>query len=422
MVELYTDSVNIKISVIVPVYNTKDYLMECLDSIVSQSIHEIEVICINDASTDNSYDILCSYKNNHDVIKIINLDVNHGQAYARNIGIRESRGQYIYFLDSDDSLPDKNALSIMYDTAKKNDPDCILFDAEVVFEEAKYNEQWKGNTVIKDCLSEGLHSGVECYKGMLINLYSAVWRQFWKKEALVNSKYGFFDENTSPVEDLLFTFRNILTAKSVYYLHKNLYNYKVRNNSSMTREFNVRLLRSYSKCYVEALRFLDEISLRMDDKQSLLPYFMYIRRRLKNNLKTICRIKELEQYSENIYSDDYLYNLIRQSEYPYIDRLPTPSEIDILDNSEIVVVYGGGKTAIDVVRFLEDCEVKNVVYGVNEDEVDHSLRKYSLKEIVKSYKDISLILAVPLKYQSEMLEKVKLYGFDNPMIFNCLYM
>ena len=91
------------ISIIVPVYNTGKYLEKCLESIISQSLTNFEVICIDDGSTDNSYDILTTYKEKYNNFKIIYQE-NQGVAIARNNGLKYANGDYIIFIDSDDFI------------------------------------------------------------------------------------------------------------------------------------------------------------------------------------------------------------------------------------------------------------------------------------------------------------------------------
>ena len=93
---------NPKISVIIPVYNVEKYLSECLDSIVNQTFKDIEVICVNDCSTDNSLSILKEYASKDKRIKIISISSNRGCGYARKIALREASGEYILLCDSDD--------------------------------------------------------------------------------------------------------------------------------------------------------------------------------------------------------------------------------------------------------------------------------------------------------------------------------
>ena len=110
-----------KLSVIIPVYNVENYLRECLDSITSQTVKDIEIICIDDGSTDNSPKILKEYQKKDSRIKIITKE-NGGQASARNLGIKKAQGEYIAFIDSDDFI-ESEMLEKLYTKAKDNNLD-----------------------------------------------------------------------------------------------------------------------------------------------------------------------------------------------------------------------------------------------------------------------------------------------------------
>ena len=101
-----------------PVYNTEKYLERALNSAIGQSFRDIEIICINDGSTDGSKKILDKYSEKDNRIVVLNLDGNHGQSFARNRGLEISQGEYIAFLDADDYLK-KKAVETLYSTAEK---------------------------------------------------------------------------------------------------------------------------------------------------------------------------------------------------------------------------------------------------------------------------------------------------------------
>ena len=117
-------SSNIELSIIVPCYNAEKYINRCLDSLVNQQLSCYEVICVNDASTDNTLECLKEYSKNHPIIRIINHEKNKRQGGARNTGIRNAKGKYIGFVDIDDSVN-----SQMYSTLYK---EAIKFDLDVV--------------------------------------------------------------------------------------------------------------------------------------------------------------------------------------------------------------------------------------------------------------------------------------------------
>ena len=117
---------NPKISVIIPVYNTETYLLECLDSIVNQTLKDIEIICVNDGSTDNSLSILKEYASKDNRIKIIDKE-NEGQGYSRKVGLDNSTGKYILFCDSDDYYSELTAFEELYNYIEKVEVDVVIF-------------------------------------------------------------------------------------------------------------------------------------------------------------------------------------------------------------------------------------------------------------------------------------------------------
>ena len=122
----------IKVSVIIPVYNVEAFLPDCLDSVLSQTLKEIEVICIDDASPDDCGRILDDYAAKDNRMKVFHLDQNHRQGYGRNLGLKNAAGEYVYFLDSDDMIVPE-AMEELYEIAKKDNLDAIFFDTQTIF-------------------------------------------------------------------------------------------------------------------------------------------------------------------------------------------------------------------------------------------------------------------------------------------------
>ena len=115
----------VEISVIVPVYNVSEYLAQCMDSIINQTFEDIEIICVNDGSTDDSLKILEEYSEKDERISIISQE-NQGQGVARNVGMNAARGNYIFFMDSDDFIK-LNALELLHENAVSNNSDVVFY-------------------------------------------------------------------------------------------------------------------------------------------------------------------------------------------------------------------------------------------------------------------------------------------------------
>lgn len=132
---------NPKVSVIVPVYNTEQYLKECLDSIINQTLREIEIIIINDKSPDNSISIIKEYaKQDHRVI-LIDKKVNEGVGKARNDGIKAAKGEFVIFMDSDDLYPNDFVLEKLYNAAKQNNVKVVGGRLQQIEIDGKINQQ-----------------------------------------------------------------------------------------------------------------------------------------------------------------------------------------------------------------------------------------------------------------------------------------
>ena len=114
------------VSILVPVYNTEDYLNRCLESIIKQTYDNIEIILLNDCSTDNSINIIHEYKRKDSRIKVINKKDNEGITVARNELISNCSGDLIMFCDSDDYMH-QEAVKIAVDAIEKNNSDCVIF-------------------------------------------------------------------------------------------------------------------------------------------------------------------------------------------------------------------------------------------------------------------------------------------------------
>lgn len=126
----------VKISVIIPCYNMKNYVRECLNSVLAQTLQEIEIICIDDGSEDGTYDILKEYENKADNVNVRRQE-NQGSGIARNLGISVAKGEYIAFMDADDFYPARDTLEKMYYTAKREQAE-ICGGSGCVFRDGVY--------------------------------------------------------------------------------------------------------------------------------------------------------------------------------------------------------------------------------------------------------------------------------------------
>ena len=216
----------VKVSVIIPVYNTEKYLRECLDSVVNQTLQDIEIICINDGSTDNSLGILKEYEKLDNRIRIISQQ-NQGQSVARNCGIVESRGQFIYFMDSDDYL-ELTALEESYEISKRNNLDILIFKL-INFDDGsaeKYTSEYYEMDFLKP-MNNKIFNYQELGSNSL-NIAVSPPGKLFKKELI--SEMKFLDGLI--FEDNLFFAEAMINAERVLFYDKHLYNRRIRKDST----------------------------------------------------------------------------------------------------------------------------------------------------------------------------------------------
>jgi glycosyltransferase involved in cell wall biosynthesis len=227
-----------KVSIIIPVYNVEEYLQECLNSAVNQTLEDIEIICINDGSTDSSLEILNKYKDRCFNIKIINQE-NKGLSATRNVGIRNAKGKYIYFLDSDDYI-DLDSMRICYEESEKFSLDILTFDAECFYDKDYIGIEMNENYSRLNLLDENVMNGKEFYiQSNKKKCYKApVWLNFYKTEFIRTTEL-FFTEGILH-EDEIHTCQALLAANRVKYISNKFFKRRFRNDSIMTSKPNIK--------------------------------------------------------------------------------------------------------------------------------------------------------------------------------------
>lgn len=238
------------VSVLVPVYNVERYLEKCLDSIVAQTLYHIEIICVNDGSTDGSLEILEKYKARDKRIKVVNKP-NGGLPSARNAGLDVARGKYVGFVDSDDYI-DKNMFQKLYETAQKNKSELVICGANI------FPENPRPNNWLYNCLSPEHKHYDEFDPEILFGcIYTTpfLWRTLIKRSLIENYNLRL-DEKIMVGEDKLFQVKVYPKAKGITIIPDKLYHYCWYRENSMMNE-NVHKISSLSQ-KVKAHRVLVE--------------------------------------------------------------------------------------------------------------------------------------------------------------------
>lgn len=217
----------IKVSVIVPVYNTEKYLKKCLDSLVNQTLDDIEIIVINDCSPDNAKKILSEYEKKYKNIKVIHNKTNKGIGYNRNLGIEKASGKYIAFVDSDDYV-DITMYEKMYNKAEKENLDLVLCNF--------YKNLEKQDGSLEALVPEFIipnfkNTTLKDYPDLLLKVNLAPWNKLYRKNLFTADVR--FPENLK-YEDAIVVIKTMARAKKIGIVDERLNYYLVRSKSETT--------------------------------------------------------------------------------------------------------------------------------------------------------------------------------------------
>lgn len=306
-----------KVSIIVPVYNTSKYLDKCLNSLVNQTLSDIEIIVVNDGSTDNSMDIVNKYKEKYNKIKVIDKK-NGGVSTARNAGINVATGKYIGFVDSDDYV-DTSMYEKLYNASIIADYDVVVCDLFAV------------NNNHKKIMSSGLNKNLNNKNNIrenMNNINATLCNKIYKTNIIKNN---LFTENME-YEDVEFLYRLLPKIGNISLVNEPLYFYNNRDNSTT---------HTYSDKWYKLLDNLDIIIKYYVDNNLYNKYkheleYMYIKYTFGTFLKKISKCNDLKTFNKaylfaidriknkypNYKNNKYIKKInIRNIYFKYIDKL-----------------------------------------------------------------------------------------------------
>ncbi|MGN1322339.1 MAG: glycosyltransferase [Methanosphaera sp.] len=352
----------VKISVIMPVYNEEQYLEKTCQSLKQQTLDDIELICINDGSTDNSTDILTNLATEFDNIRIINQE-NQGSGIARNKGIDEAKGEYIAFLDADDKYIDTYSLEKMYEYGYKNNADIICGNLKRISSEGKLEDNF--NYV------EGNYAYFPEYDKLTPQDYGIPWafyKNIYRKKFLDENNIRFPDLKRG--QDPVFLADVLTKADVIYTVPVYLYGYNYSASGGANSKVNSHDKKlDYLEHFKETFRILEDngfYNISQKYKERLILYLQ-----LQNNRTD----KELIQLVHEVFEDDdpqYFNNI--EDEVLYL-------QIYLINNTNPIAY----KTSI--------ADVKEQLYmKVTTDNVNYDIMKKYLEIMDKNYEDNEIIV------------------------------
>jgi len=419
-----------KVSIVIPVYNVEAYLRECLDSVVNQTLRDIEIVCIDDGSNDNSGAILDEYAIGDPRIKVVHKE-NGGYGRAMNIGIDMAIGEYIGIVEPDDYI-ERNAVEILYNNAKANELDIVSADYKKF-----YGDNGKRIFKVLQIISDPLLYNVvinpshckKIFKGIFINPAGLFRRSF-----LVQNDIKHNESPGASYQDAGFCFLTLAYAKRLMLIHEQLYCYRQDNpNSSIASKEKVNCI------FHEYNHIWSVITKNSEQLEAFIPE--YLRRRFISCSFAYSRIAHqykldfLMQFSAdfNTYKEKGILSLesfnekekekllaIMENPIIFNEKVNFLSTelYEALRNYRMAVIYGAGVIGKRILDTLYEDDRKKIL-GFAVTDINKNISHYKgcpvrcIDEYIP-YKDhVAVIVGVTEIYKQEIIYISTKKGFKN---------
>lgn len=423
---------NINVSILVPVYNVAIYLRQCLDSVVSQTLPGIEVICINDGSTDDSGKILEEYAQKYPFVRVIDKP-NSGYGHSLNIGIEEANGKYIGIVESDDFIDPQMYLRL-FEKAE-------LYQAEVVKANFYNYRQNNGNEffeMLAPCPYEQIFEPVRIPQMFFGEIY--LWTGLYRRDFLNKKEIRFNETPGASYQDVGFTFKIYAATKRMLALKEGYYHYRRDNVTSSV--FSLGKVFCVCDEFQEIKRYLTQHPELQESVRDIVPYMQYKRYmptfgRIAYRYKISFLERMIKEYDElqsagqlqptYWLADDW--QTLQNLRTSYAELWAAAQEVRYhlqglkkdLSKGEAVYIYGAGKIGREVAQGMVATGIK--VHGFvvtskedNEDVVD-GIPVIQLDDIAHLPSQ-AIVIAVKPEWQFEVAENLRNHGAKNIVVID----
>ena len=404
-----------RFSILIPSYNNSEYIDRCLDSVLSQSFDDYEIICIDDCSTDDSYEKLLKICNKDSRVYVAKNNENLGVANVRNRMIQQAVGDYIWFVDSDDYIKE-DSLEVIDSLLSKYNPDVLLFGTEDVIQEnldVCVNE--KRSLDINSTIS-GKELFLKICKESEISTSSC--DRVFRRNYLIEGGYSY--ENQIIGEDELFTLKTLIEAKVCFSTSEKLYVYNHRQGSATTKKTSMKQLSDRCKTILgrkEYLKYLDG-EVFVEAERLIYKWEDYIKRHIAEveyiDRAWILKEKKLSSYLATLLGGVY------GGFFPY---LLAEESMSSLRKATKIYVYGAGNIGQAFVNLVEDRGIKIDAFIISDRSDSNECMGYPLlciEDIKKNdIEDTSLyIMNYHREIQRDMRNQALSAGFREKNIFS----
>lgn len=326
-----------KVTIIVPGYNAELYIEQCLESLLAQTLEEIQIVCVNDGSSDKTLDIMNQFALNDSRIVVVDKK-NGGLSTARNAGMQRAEGEYILFLDSDDYL-DKEAAEVLYKKAAAQNLDVLFYSAQSFFESDELYKLHKNYETYYDRKENysAIYTGREIYTLFMKNgdFKSSACLQLLKREMLMQNHIYFYEGIIH--EDQIYTANVLKEAKRVSCIENKFYFRRVRENSIMTKEKGIPNIIGYFTAIQELLNIAHGLKAE-SEQEYILSIASHINTLSKTIGKWIHNIPK-EEFQEIISDipvrEKFYYSILLENQLKYLESMDKKNEK--IKNQKVVI-------------------------------------------------------------------------------------
>lgn len=420
-----------KVSILVPVYNVERYLIQCMEGIVKQTLKDIEIICIDDGSTDNSPLILDEYAMKYSYIRVIHKE-NTGYGSSMNIGLKVANGEYVGIVESDDFV-DVDMFEKLYSIAEQN---CVNVVKSSFYRNANGNDRYEKIKV---------DNFYEVFDPVENNLDFAcslpIWTCLYRKKFLSENKIWFNETPGASYQDAGFGFKALICARRMMFIKEAFYHYRTDNDgSSMHSSAKVFCICDEFK---EIWRFITQRNTLQESIRYRIPeyqyqHYMFNYNRVADKHKEIFLKRMIEDFSElekngvlrkEYWTDEEAWRNVRlminnpeKVMYQNKIRIQNRRMYNIafqamLHNSDKIFIYGAGQVGEEVARYLLKRNVKPAGFlvsntcGQPQTVLDFRIR--SIADVSEEDCNALILVAVRESDLYPIMKKLEQMGFQN---------
>lgn len=382
------------VSIIIPMYNVEKYLNECLQSVINQTFRNLEIICIDDASTDKTLMIANSIAKSDSRICILKNECNKGLSYTRNRGMDIAKGKYIYFLDSDDMVTE-NAIQELWSEAENKQLDVIFFDGYVIFEDKGLADRFRDYRTHHLGEYNPIMDGLEAFNAMIKNGEWSVNvpREFWKRNFLREHNIRF--ENGMVHEDELFSTLAIMQVQRCSVMKNQYFIRRFRENSIMTSKKSQANMNGYFKCMSKVIEYLSWHEYDIENNAALNIYLNKIKSAIINYLS------EHNDWTIEVQSPlEYAVKKMIELE---IHGLFLQEDVKKMHIADAVYIYGAGKVANQVFGELIRLSIYPIAFIVtNKKNNNNTLWGLPVEEITECSSIFNSVVIIAIKDKEQV--------------------